>query len=96
LFPVIGILYKAFVFAAVDPLWVRFVISGLLIGLFGASYFSRTIRRHFVGLAWGLLVLTMAWVMGLTVLNQFAGEYAMAFLFLYPLLGGSWPLGASR
>ncbi|MFB6273918.1 MAG: ATP-binding protein [Salinibacter sp.] len=94
LFPAFGLLYKASSLEAVDPIWGRLAISGLLVGLFGASFLSEKIRRHYVGLAWGLLYLTMAWVTVLTALNQFSGEYAVAFLFTYALFGGIVALGS--
>ncbi|PSQ82074.1 MAG: ATPase, partial [Bacteroidetes bacterium QS_1_63_11] len=57
LFPAVGLLFEASSLEAVDPIGPRLVISGLLTGLFGASYISEKVRRHYVGLAWGLLYL---------------------------------------
>jgi len=94
LFPAVGLLFEASSLEAVDPIGHRLVISGLLTGLFGASYISEKVRRHYVGLAWGLLYLTMAWVTVLTALNQFSGEYAVVFLLTYVLFGGIIALGS--
>ena len=94
LLPIVGLMLRASSPDAVDPMGVRLGVSGLLAGLVGGSYLSGTIRRHYVGCAWGVLYLTTIWVTVLTALNQFSGEYALVFLFTYTLFAGIVALGS--
>ena len=87
LFPVVGLMHKA-------SMGGSLAISGMFAGLLGSSYVSTRIRRHYVGLVWGMLYLTTAWITTLTELNQFAGTYSAVFLSAYALFGGGVALGS--
>ena len=83
LIPLYGLLYRAALPGATDPMWVRLGIAGLLAAFVGATYVSRTLRARCVGGAWGLLYVLMAWVAALTAANQFSGEYVVGMLVVY-------------
>jgi PAS domain S-box-containing protein len=68
---------------AVDPIWARLGISGLLLALLGISYGPRWVRRNYeVGVQVGLY-LVLGWFIWITALNRFAADYALGLLLLY-------------
>lgn len=44
----LGFLYPSYTSLAVDPIWAHVGAAGLFAGLFGASYWSKTIRSNYV------------------------------------------------
>jgi signal transduction histidine kinase len=87
LFPIVGLMHKA-------SMGISLAFSGLFAGLLGGSYVSKRIRRHYVGLVWGMFYLTTAWITTLTALNHFSGTYSAVFLSAYALFGGGVALGS--
>lgn len=71
---------------AVDPLWARLGMAGLLGALVPASYVSAHVRSHYATWMRGLFYVTMAWVVVVAVLNRLTGEYAMGLLVGYAVL----------
>ncbi len=92
--PAVGLLQNASGLEVIAPMWARIGISGVLVTLLGASYVSKKVRHCYVTLSWGVLCLMMVWVTALAAVNQFAGEYAIVFLFAYALFGGLVALGS--
>ncbi len=87
-------LYAIAIPEAVDPLWARLIIAGLLLALFGASYRSARVRAVYVTCMWGVLYVIVGWFAVITTLNQFAGEYAVGLLLVYAVLAGTLAFGA--
>ncbi len=68
---------------AVDPIWARLGISGLLLLLLGISYGPRWVRRNY---EWGVqvgLYVVLGWFIWIAALNRFAADYALGLLLLY-------------
>lgn len=96
LIPVFGVLYQILPTAYVDPWTPRLVMSGILLALFVGSYTTAWIRRHYVPLMWGCLYLLMAWISALAALNQVSGDYAVALLFVFCVVGVSIGIAAQH
>lgn len=96
LIPVFGVLYRALPPAYVDPWWARFAMSGLFGSLLGLSYVSDWVRRHYTLLMRGCLYVLMAWISALTALNQVSGDYAVALLFVFCVVGVCIGIGIQR
>lgn len=96
LIPVFGILYRILPAAYVDPWWARLGMMGLFAGLLGLSYGSKWVRRHYTSLMWGTLYVLITWVGALTALNQASGDYAVALLFVFCVVGVCIGIGAQR
>ncbi|MBB4090907.1 PAS domain S-box-containing protein [Salinibacter ruber] len=77
-----------------DPLWARFGVAGLLVGLFAASYFSFWIRARFVACVQGAAYVTMGWFATIAALNQFSVDYATGLLLVYVMLAAVVGFGA--
>ena len=76
-------LYAAGQVEAVDPLWARISVSGLLLALLAVSYGPRWIRRNYaVGVQVGLYGV-FGWFIWIAALNRFAADYALGLLLLY-------------
>jgi signal transduction histidine kinase len=88
LFPIVGLMHTA-------SMGISLAFSGMFAGLLGGSYVSKRIRRHYVGLVWGMFYLTTAWITTLTALNHFSGTYSAVFLSAYALFGGGVALGSA-
>jgi PAS domain S-box-containing protein len=71
---------------AVDPLWARLGMAGLLGALVPASYVSAHVRAHYAAWMRGLFLVTMAWIVVVVVTNRLAGEYATGLLLSYAVL----------
>ncbi len=54
-------LYAAATSEAIDPLWARLIIAGLLLALLGASYRSARVRAAYVTCVWSLLYIIVGW-----------------------------------
>ncbi len=81
-----GPLYAATNPDAVDPLWARLGVAGLLGALVPASYLSRHVRHHFVSWLRGALFIVLVWLVATTTLNHFAGEFAVGLLLGYTII----------
>ncbi|MCS3859695.1 PAS domain S-box-containing protein [Salinibacter ruber] len=77
-----------------DPLWARFGVAGLLVGIFAASYFSFWIRARFVACVQGAAYVTMGWFASIATLNQFSVDYATGLLLVYVMLAAVVGFGA--
>ncbi len=77
-----------------DPLWARFGVAGLLVGLFAASYFSFWVRARFVACVQGAAYVTMGWFASIATLNQFSIDYATGLLLVYVMLAAVVGFGA--
>jgi signal transduction histidine kinase len=87
LIPVFGVLYHLLPTDYVDPWWARIAMAGLFGALLGGSYVSTWIRDHYIPLFWGCLYVLVTWVSTLTALNVVSGDYAVAFLFVFCVVG---------
>ena len=87
LIPVFGVLYHLLPTDYVDPWWARIAMGGLFGALLGGSYVSTWIRDHYIPLFWGCLYVLVTWVSTLTALNVVSGDYAVAFLFVFCVVG---------
>ena len=79
-------LYAAADPEAVDPLWARLGVAGLLGALVPVSYLFRHVRHHFVAWLRGALFVVMGWLVATTTLNHFAGEFAVGLLLGYTII----------
>ena len=89
-----GLLYEGTSPHAVDPMWARLAMMGLFAGLLGASYVFPSIRRQYVTWMRGGIYALMGWFAYLTVLNSFAGNYALGLFLVYAVLTLVVALGA--
>jgi len=96
LIPAFGVLYRLWTPAVVDPWWARFTVMGLFAGLFGTSYVSTWVRTRYTPFMWGCLYVLVAWVTALAILNQVAGDYAVASLFVFCVAGVCIGIGIER
>jgi len=69
-----------------DPLWLRFAMAGLLLGLLGASYVFPSVRRNYPTWGRGMLYLLMVWFTGVAAANGFTGSYDVGLVVLYAVL----------
>jgi len=96
LIPVFGVLYHLLPTDYVDPWWARIAMAGLFGALLGGSYVSTWIRDHYIPLFWGCLYVLVTWVSTLTALNVVSGDYAVAFLFVFCVVGVCIGIGLQR
>ena len=96
LIPAFGVLYQILPATYVDPWWARFTLSGLFGVLVMLSYVSAWVRRYYTILMWGCLYVLLAWVGTLAALNQVSGDYAVAFLFVFCVVGVCIGIGLQR
>lgn len=92
----LGSLYDATSPEAVTSVGARLGIAGLLLALFGLSYISEHVRRHFPLWMRGVLYLLVAWYTLLASANGFAGDYDMGMLLVYAILPGVVAMGTER
>lgn len=79
---------------AVDPVWARCAVAFLFLALFAGSYVKETVCRRYVRWMRGAIYVLMAWFTALTVLNGFAGNYALGLLLVFTMLAVVVGLGA--
>ncbi|MFB6272742.1 MAG: ATP-binding protein [Salinibacter sp.] len=96
LIPVFGVLYEFLPTAYVDPWSIRLAMAGLFGLLVVGSYLSVWVRRHYMSLMCGCLYLLVAWVGALAALNRVSGDYAVAFLFVFCVVGICIGIGLQR
>ena len=94
--PIFGVLYHLLPTDYVDPWWARIAMAGLFGALLGGSYVSTWIRDHYIPLFWGCLYVLVTWVSTLTALNVVSGDYAVAFLFVFCVVGVCIGIGLQR
>jgi PAS domain S-box-containing protein len=94
LIPSLSVLYRASELNPATPAWTYLGLSGLFAGLFAVSYASRTVRRAYVPLMWGLMYIQMVWIAAAAVANGFADEHVLAVLLTYASIGVVIELGA--
>lgn len=68
---------------AIDPVWARVAVSGLLAGCFGASYVSSHVRHNFASWVWASISLIIGWFILITGLNGFSSDYGIGLLLLH-------------
>ncbi len=66
---------------AVDPLWLRLLLTGLFFGVYVTSFTSTWVQEYFVALMHTLLYGLTLWVVWLSAANDFSLDYAMGLLF---------------
>lgn len=81
---------------AINPAGVRLGVAGLFVGLFGVSYVSPWVRRHFPRCLRGVLYVFLVWFAVVAGLNGFSGDYDMGFLLVYAILPGIVAIGSQR
>ncbi|MBV9773590.1 MAG: EAL domain-containing protein [Gemmatimonadetes bacterium] len=73
-----GQVYRALVPGAVDPVWQRAVLTLCCLGVFGATFWYRGWRFHY--LAYTVYYVITLWVVQLTYLNRMIPEYALGLV----------------
>lgn len=68
---------------AVDPIWMRLVISGLLFSIFGLSFVSAFVKKHIFRLFITVGYLALVWMAGLVWSNHLSAQYVTAYLILF-------------
>jgi len=79
---------------AVDPVWGRLAVAGLLGGMFAASYGSASVRRHFAAWVRGTSLVVICWFVGISALNGFTSDYEIGLLLLHAIFTVIAGLGA--
>lgn len=87
LVPIFGGIFEAQGSGRVGFWSERFLVAGLLYSLLITSFFSKWVLRHFILLCWGYLYLLFAWVVRIAALNQMSGDYGIAVVYLYCIVG---------
>lgn len=91
--PLFGVAYHAVDPTVVDPLWMRLVLSVLLLLLLSLSYMVRWVERNFIVLVRAYFYLLMTYVTGLVTINHFAADYTQGMLFAFTGMGVAFSLG---
>ncbi|HKL87355.1 MAG TPA: PAS domain S-box protein, partial [Salinibacter sp.] len=79
---------------AVDPIWMRIAVSGLLLGVFAASYGSTWVRHNFAAWVRGTIYVIIGWFIFISALNGFASDYEIGLLLLHAIFTVIAGLGA--
>jgi PAS domain S-box-containing protein len=85
--PAFGYVYQHIDPTFYDPLWVRWAIGALILGLGVGTYVSAWVRKHLETLALLLVYVLVAWFTILTAVNNLAPEYALGYLFILIMMG---------
>jgi two-component system, NarL family, sensor histidine kinase BarA len=82
LIPAFGVVYGISEPRAVDPTWIRLVLSAVALALFGISFHRRVARHthHFVVVVFALI---MCWFWYLCLANGFSENYALGMLYVH-------------
>jgi len=96
LIPAFGGLYEIWNPTYVDPWAARVAVSGLFGGLFGLSYVFPWVRRHYKSLMWTGLHALIVWIAALAALNRMNGDYTVATLFVFCVVGVCIGIGLQR
>jgi len=94
--PAFGVIYHLLDPSAVDPLWARFGLSVVTLGLLALSYLNEWVELHFIPLAQGLFYVLTAYFIGVTYLNDFAPNYALGALLSLSAIGVGFSLGSEQ
>lgn len=70
---------------ATDPTWARLVVTGLLAGVFVASYLSKQVRTTYGTWVQGTVYVITGWFILITALNGFASDYEIGLLLLHAM-----------
>ena len=94
--PAFGVVYQFTDPDGIDPMWGRFTLSVALLLLLSLSYMVRWVERNFVQLVQGSFYILMVYVIGVTWLNEFTPNYALAMLFTFTAMGVVFSLGLQK
>ncbi|MEM1041560.1 MAG: ATP-binding protein [Bacteroidota bacterium] len=89
--PVFGYLYHWNDPAAVDPLWMRWLVGVLPLALAAGSYVSAWVRAHLEVLAAAIVCVMVSWFGVVTALNDLAPEYVLGYLFVVVMISIATP-----
>jgi PAS domain S-box-containing protein len=95
LVPAFGFFMGQYHPAGTDPMWIRWVIAGWLVVVFGLTYLQRFDRMAswlMGGTAWG----TTIWYVTLAVVNDYAMAYAIGLFLAVPAAGSVLSLVIDR
>ncbi len=87
-------LYRIASPGAFNPIWTWVAISGLLAGVFGASYLFKSVRRSFALWVWAAIAVVMGWFIFITAQNDFSSNYEIGLLLLHAIFTVVAGLGA--
>lgn len=79
---------------AFDPTWMRIAVSGILLGIFAASYRFKWVRHNFAVWVRGAIYVIIGWFIGITALNGFSSDYEVGLLLLHAIFTVIAGLGA--
>ncbi len=91
LIPAFGYVYHWQDTTFTDPLWLRWTMALLPLGLVVGTYTSRWVLAHLEWLSTGLIMALVSWFGALTGLNDLAPEYAVGYLFTVAMIGVATP-----
>ncbi len=94
--PAFGVIYHLLDPTAVDPLWARFGLSVVTLGLLALSYLNEWVELYFIPLAQGLFYVLTAYFIGVTYLNDFAPNYALGALLTLSAIGVGFSFGSGQ
>ncbi len=85
--PAFGYIYHRVDPAFYDPLWMRWALGALPLGLSIGTFLSPWVRAHIETLGCLFVYLVVAWFAGLTAVNNLAPEYAVGYMLILMMIG---------
>ncbi len=79
--PLFGLAYDFSATESINPVWARFTLSGVFLGLLLASYCSTWVARRLNHLVYGAFLLLSFWIVALAVQNEFSADYSASLIF---------------
>ncbi len=72
----------AFPAEAIDPMWIRFLISGAMIILVATTFFWEGIRKYANQIIYTATTLMSGWMLGLALINNLSPDYTSSYFIL--------------
>lgn len=94
--PLFGGVYQFTDPMAIDPPWVRLVLSVGVLLLLSLSYMVRWVELNFIGLVRGYFYVMIVFIATLTMLNHFSPNYTLGLLFAFTVMGFAFSLGIKQ
>lgn len=93
LIPLFGLMRGVTHPEAIDPMWMRLGLTGLILGLLAISYHSTHVRQNYDEWMRGLVYVVMTWIVVVGAANGFSGTYDVGLLLSYSVLAAIVGIG---